>query len=49
MGDEPTERPTHRVALETYDPSPLPDFKPYSAVNQLTADTLDRVIDRTDV
>jgi hypothetical protein len=45
MGDEPTERPTHRVALDTYNPSPLPDFEVYSAVVDLTADTLARGVD----
>jgi hypothetical protein len=40
-----TERPTHRIARETYTPDRLPEFDVYSAVIDVTADTLARGVE----
>lgn len=44
MTDDVTERPTRRLARETYPADPLPDLDVYHAVIDATAGTLDREV-----
>lgn len=44
MGETPTERPTHRIVRETYTPERLPDFDVFSAVIDLSTDTVKREV-----
>jgi len=43
-----SQRPTHEIAVETYQADPLPDFDVFQAVTKATADTLDATLSEGD-
>jgi len=42
-------RPTHDIAVDTYQAEPLPDFEVFQAVTKATADTLDAALSEGDL
>jgi hypothetical protein len=42
-------RPTHDIAVDTYQAEPLPDFEVFQAVTRETADTLEATLSRRDL
>jgi len=44
-----SQRPTHDIAVDTYQADPLPDFEVFQAVTKVTADSLDATLTEADL